>query len=99
MKLILIDWNDEKHDFDIGELDDIMTIDICVLSGDEIAQVLYKDGCEETFDSGFMRIADFFDCIYNIYDSTEETNLIFAERFLKRKTSYDMLEAANESDT
>lgn len=90
MTLTLIDWEDKKREFDIGDLDSIMTIDIRVVSGDEIAQVLYKDFRLEFFDSSVDRLADIFDYKYTIYDCTEETNLIFSEKFLTRKTSYDM---------
>lgn len=51
MKLKLMDYMDRTKEFEIGDIDDILRIDIRILSGDEIAIVTYMNGDKEKFDS------------------------------------------------
>lgn len=89
MIIDLIDWKDEKHPVDIGDLDNIEEMFIKVVTGDEILHVLYKDGTDKFFDSSEDRMADFDDGIYPIYVSG--LWCIDKDKFINRKTSYDIL--------
>ena len=86
MTLTLMDYSGDKTDFEIGSLDDIECIDITVISGDEIADVYYKNGTNTTFDSSNTRLCDFYDYSYTLYDS--DTNLL--NQFEFRNNSYNM---------
>lgn len=89
MIMNLIDWKDEKHPVDIGDLDNIDAMFIKVVTGDEILHVLYKDDTDKFFDSSEDRMADFDDGIYPIYVSG--LWCIDKDKFMNRKTSYDLL--------
>ena len=91
MKLTLLDYQANKTTFDIGDIDQIEKIKIVVITGDEIAHVIYKDGSEDNFDSCDCRITDYHDGAYKIYDSKKENNLLFDDGWLERKDSYDYL--------
>ena len=88
MKLQIMNCYDEKTDVDIGELSEILSISILVLSGDEILKVLKKDGSWNEVDSDTHgRCINFYDGEYTIYDSVSNTNKI--EEWAKRKDSND----------
>lgn len=89
MTLKLLDWNDEITEFDIGDRDDIAMISIKVVTGDEIATVIYKNYTIAEFDSGVNRMQDFYDGEYVIYRFDEDNNLIDSDKFKNRTTSYD----------
>lgn len=91
MKLRLIDYKNRGKEFEIGSIEDIARIIIEVVSGDEIAHVLYKDYTEEFFDSGEKRMYDFQDGQYEVYDfrKSNEKNLLLDRKWLNRVTSYD----------
>ena len=75
---------DEKIDVDIGELEQIDTIRIMVLSGDEILKVRKKDGiCKEVDSDRHFRSIDFYDGEYEIYNADKGKNRI--EEWQKRK--------------
>ena len=88
MLLKLLDYRDEAVEFDIGELSDIAVITIKVITGDEIAKVVYKDYTTEEFDSGTNRLRDYYDENYEIYRYDSENNLIDDPKFKERKGSY-----------
>lgn len=87
-ELILLDYDcNECHTgIDLAHLDDILRIDIEVLSGDEIARVLYKNGDMEEFDSSEDRIIDYADNEYCIYQAGVKNEI---DDWLKRGNSYD----------
>lgn len=88
MFLKLMDYQDRVTEVDIGELDDIAVITITVVTGDEIADVIYKDYTTARFDSSNDRMADYPDDRYEIYRVGVSENLIDNPRFTERKTSY-----------
>lgn len=90
MVIELMDYQNEKVAFDIGDIEDIVSIEITVVSGDEIAMVFYRNGTAEIFDSSSSRLYDFYDYAYLIYDVTTGVNYLNDERFLSRETSYDV---------
>lgn len=86
--LEIMDYANEKTktNIDINKLEDILRIDIEVITGDEICTVIYKNGEKDKFDSSKNRMANYFDCEYCLY-SNEENHI---DEFLKRKNSYDI---------
>ena len=89
MILTIMDYDNHKRNVNIGKKDDIASISISVISGDEIAEVIYKDYTKKCFDSSDCRMYDFFDDEYTIYNFQEENNLIDNPLWQKRKSSYD----------
>lgn len=83
--LILLNYDSEKCDTGVP-IDDIQSIVITVVSGDEIATVTKKTGEVETFDSivisGSWRHMGF-------YDGTYSVDMNNFEKWAKRKDSYD----------
>lgn len=87
MKLKLMDYMDRTKEFDIGKKEDILRIDIRVISGDEIAIVTYTNGLKVEFDSCNTRTQNFYDGEYCIYKKDGENRLA---EFRKRQSSYDV---------
>ena len=90
MIIELMDYQDKKVTFDIGNIEDIVSIIIEVITGDEIATVLYKNYTTKVFDSSRTRIDDYFDYKYTLYDVINGVDHLSDEIFLNRKTSYDL---------
>ena len=88
MKIKLFDHQDYACEFEIGNLEDISRIDICVLSGDEVATVYYKDYDRETFDPSDDRCVDFFDAHYELYVDGR-VNRLEDLAWVNRTGSYD----------
>ena len=92
--LSLLAYNNARlvTDVDITKkgLEKLKSIQIKVLSGDEIATVKYKDGRTETYDSsivGGKRSHDEFDDEYVLYrDGDDESSILM---WLFRSDSYD----------
>ena len=89
MILELMDWENTKVQFDIGDINDVLVINIDVVTGDEIAYVVYKDGRTERLDSSNYRIGDFNYGGYQLYGP--ECELIFQDKWKYRGTSYSLL--------
>lgn len=88
MKLKLLDYNSRPCEVEIGDLNDIAKIDIKVISGDEIAVVVYKDYATRQFDSSSNRKMNFYDGEYEIYRFDKTDNLIDKDEFKNRINSY-----------
>lgn len=88
MELRLMDYAGRSKTFEIGDIEEIARITITVISGDEIATVIYKGYSSKEFDSSNSRMADFYDDEYDIYDVTSGLNLLDDPEFKNRKTSY-----------
>lgn len=88
MILKLLDYNDDATEHEIGNLEDIAAIMIRVVSGDEIANVIYKDYTVKDFDSSDTREMDFYDFDYEIYRFDVKNNLIDNPKFKERRSSY-----------
>lgn len=89
-KLVLMDYARNKivTDFDLDEnLDKILRIDIEVITGDEVATIIFKDGIKVIYDSATDRISDFYDGGYCLFNSEQDINLI--DLFNKREKTYD----------
>ena len=88
MEMILLDYDCKEFPtgIDLDDLDDILRIDIEVLSGDEIARIIYKNGDMKQFDSGKDRMVDYPDNEYCIYQAGVKNEI---DDWLKRVNSYD----------
>lgn len=74
------------EDVDLDKLDDIFMIIIRVITGDEIAEIIYADGEYELCDPfASSRSADFDDGLYVLY--SPKYNCI--DDFKKRNSTYD----------
>ena len=91
MKIKLLDCKDTISFVDVGDIKEIESIDIDVITGDEVLVVLYKDYTIKKFDSSNTRCKDHLDARYPIYNELTGLNLLKDEDFLNRKDSYDYL--------
>lgn len=85
----LYDFEGESQDFDV-DLDDenVAAAILQVVSGDEILDVVYKDGEVHTFDADTnFRTTDFLDATYILVLNGEWQ--VDRDKFLARKGSYD----------
>lgn len=90
MILQIMNCYDEKINVNVGELADILMISVKVLSGDEILQIVKKNGKILEIDSDrHGRLIDFYDGEYTIYNPSIGLNKISAWR--KRKDSNDWI--------
>lgn len=88
-ELVLLDFdnNETKTGVDLNNLDDVLRIDIRVISGDEIARITYKNGTAITFDGTTEpRLMNFDDGEYCIYQAGVKNDI---DEWLERKNSYD----------
>ena len=91
MKIKLLDCEDKISFVDVGDIKEIGSMYIEVLSGDEVLVVLYKDYTIKKFDSSNTRCEDSHEGGYSIYNEQIGINLLKDEDFLNRKDSYDYL--------
>lgn len=75
MTITILNYEDEKKEVEIGELKDIRSMKISVVTGDEILHVTYKDGTEKEFDSSDDRRKDFYDGDYELYNADTEPEI------------------------
>lgn len=87
MILQLMDWEHNKRDFDIGDLEDIVDMTVSVVSGDEVLTVIRMDGSKDRYDSGTNRIIPYYDGEYTIYHAFSDLNIL--DEWAKRKSPYD----------
>ena len=85
MKIKLLDYKSEIHYADVGDIKEIGSIYIDVISGDEVLVVVYKDYTIKEFDSSNTRCEDLREGRYLIYNEQLGIN------FLKDKDFYDDL--------
>ena len=90
MIIKIMNYQNKIVEEEIGDLNDIGAIFIKVISGDEIAVVIYKDYNVQYFHSDYASI-DFDDGIYCIYNYKDKTDLLSDPKWLNRKDSYEFL--------
>ena len=95
MELTLLDYAGKKKTFDIGNLEDIVRIRIRIISGDEIAFVVYKNDEVKRFASN-CAIYDFYDGEYDVYSVTSGRNLLDNPVWMNRETSYSWFDRDEE---
>lgn len=88
--LVLMDYANKKVEtpIDLDDLNDIEEIEIRVITGDEIAIVLWKNGQTKAYDSSGCRFESFFDGSYQLYSCGEF--IADLDAFESRKDSYEM---------
>ena len=91
MKIRLLDYEKKTKVADVGDIKEIGSMYIEVLSGDEVLLVIYKDYTKKEFDSSNTRREDSLEGEYPIYNEQLGINLLKDEDFLNRKDSYDYL--------
>ena len=91
MKIRLLDYENNIKVVDVGDIKEIGSMHIEVLSGDEVLVVVYKDYTIKTFDSSNTRCEDCHDGGYPIYNEQIGINFLKDEDFLNRKDSYSYL--------
>ena len=91
--LRLVDYSGKTELAELGDLNSIAVITIRVVTGDEIAEVIYKDYTTDEFDSSYDRCSDYYDGEYEVYrfDKPAEDQLLFNEKWKERTNSYDWL--------
>ena len=85
MKIKLLDYENKIKVIDVGDIKEIGSMYIEVLSGDEVLYVIYKDYTIKEFDSSNTRCEDRHEGRYLIYNEQLGINL------LKDKDFYDDL--------
>lgn len=92
MTITILDYNNKKKEVEIGELKDIRSMKMSVVTGDEILHVTYKDGTEKEFDSSDDRRRDYYDGGYVLYniDTEPEINELKNEEW-KNRDNYSYL--------
>ena len=88
MKLTIMDYKSRKKEIDIGEIDDILAIHIKILTGDEIAVVINKNGDIDMYDSSHDRMVDYYDGEYTIYQPSINVDRLEDPKWLERTSSY-----------
>ena len=91
MKIKLLDYEREIHYADVGDIKEIESMYIDVISGDEVLVVVYKDYTIKKFDPSITRCKDHLDARYPIYNEPIGLNLLKDEDFLNRRDSYSYL--------
>ena len=91
MKIKLLNYEREIKVVDVGDIKEIESMYIDVITGDEVLFVVYKDYTIKEFDSSNTRCKDHLDARYPIYNEPIGLNLLKNEDFLNRSDSYDYL--------
>ena len=65
-RIVLVDFQSERKEFKIKNFENVVTIEIKILSGDEVAKIIYKDGSIITFDSSGDRFMNYYDDDYHL---------------------------------
>lgn len=90
-----IDYAGHRYDATV-ELEYVQRIEVKVVSGDEIVDILRKDGIHTTFDPmndpmNSFRTTDYFDYSYVIYDEEKGVDAFEKDWFKNRKDSYSVI--------
>lgn len=91
-KIYILDYEGKKTEVEIEDFDNVKRMTITVLSGDEVLDVVYKNGTTRRYDSSDCRWYSYYDCEYDIYEYDETENPIDDPEWLNRKKSYDCLD-------
>ena len=81
MKIRLLDYQNKIIVVDVGDIKEIGSMYIEVLSGDEVLYVIYKDYTIKEFDSSNTRCEDSHEGGYSIYNEQIGINLLKDEDF------------------
>ena len=85
--ITILDYSATPKSIVINNFKDVVKINVRVVSGDEILEVLFNDYRIEHYDSYTDRCEDYPDSYYCIYDTTKKINNL--RKWSKRSNSYD----------
>lgn len=86
--LIIVDYERVPKTITIDNFEDVTSIHIKILSGDEVATVIRKDCVSETYDSSDCRWTDYYDGEYILNpEHIEEFNNLTGSSY-ERHTKY-----------
>ena len=71
MHLRIYEYKNRAKDIELPDKE-IQTIDVTVLSGDEVVEVTFKDGSVEEYDSSDSRLIDYYDGSYEVAEDIIE---------------------------
>ena len=97
MKIRLLDCENKIIVVDVGDIKEIGSMYIEVLSGDEVLYVIYKDYTIKEFDSSNTRCKDHLDARYPIYNKITGLNLLKDKDFLNDCLFYSLLTQKNKT--
>lgn len=86
--ITIMDYRERKSKVKIDNFENVVRLEIEVISGDEILYVLYKDYTSKKYDSANNRVENYLDAFYCIYDITK--NIDYLDKWKKRTSSYDI---------
>ena len=98
MTIKILDYKSRPKEVDIGELKDIERMFVEVGTGDEILNVVYKDGTATRFDSSDDRTRYFYDGWYDVYDENRGVNIMENPEWLNRTNYSYLFEYGDTSD-
>lgn len=87
--MYILDYKNKRINLPI-DLSKVDEITITIISGDEIADILYLDGTSEQYDSSGERVINYYDGAYIPYSIRR--GIDYYQEWLKRTDSYDGLE-------
>ena len=93
--VFIMDYRGNKEEIDIN-IEDVLVMDVIVKTGDEILNVLYKDGHRERYDSSNCRGRDFYDGEYEVINRLCGTDEL--DSWLSRKSVYGYLYNEDEDE-
>lgn len=88
-EIILMDYAGRKKTFTIDNFENVVKINITVVTGDEIATILRENYDEERF-SMYSADQAYFDYEYVLYDKIKHINMIENNKWTGRKSSYSL---------
>lgn len=96
IKITIFDYEGNPTIAVLNSADSIERIEVHVLSGDEVLYIYRTDGSLSCVDSSFKRCEEYFDYWYPLYSKHESIDLLNDDRFINRKTTYEMNKVAAE---
>ena len=91
MEIKLLGYKNKISFVDVGDIEEIESMYIDVIAGDEVLVVVCKDYTIMKFDPSNTRCKDHLDARYPIYNELTGLNLLKDEKFLNRRDSYSYL--------
>ena len=88
MTVKLLDYAGKAFEADVGDINNIGSMSIRVVTGDEILTVVNKDFTVRTFDSSSDWLHDFHDGKYDIYNAATGFSMLNKAAFMNRTSSY-----------
>lgn len=69
MKVTIYNYREQPTEIEVGDIERIKSMDVSVISGDEVLTVEYKDSTVDEFDSCWDRCICDYEGTYVIYDN------------------------------